>query len=372
MQRFATLSLHQRLVIPFLAITCLTHSTSIAQFSDPVGANEQYVPRHLLGLIHAPEVHQELKLSEGQIAKLEAFFAQVDGDWFRARNLPAEKNSAAIKQLEASAMKWFQANTSQTQQNRLKQIEMRAQGIRMLLRADLGRQLQMEPNQTSQLIELAKKTNEATQALQQATMKNAVTEELKTAVLDANTAERDSLSKIMQQTQMQKLQEILGAPFETSKLKRIFPMAPELIPVQNWINSNPLTLKQMRGKVVLLHFYAFQCHNCHANFDVYQRWHDKYGDDVVVLGIQTPETSAERDPASVKKAATEAKLKFPILVDLKSENWKKWSNTMWPTVYVIDKNGYIRQWWQGELRWQGATGDQTIEKLISELLAENS
>ncbi|HAC90510.1 MAG TPA: hypothetical protein DCF63_07725 [Planctomycetaceae bacterium] len=61
---------------------------------------------------------------------------------------------------------------------------------------------------------------------------------------------------------------------------------------------------------------------------------------------------------------------FPVLIDLKSENWNAWGNTMWPTVYVIDKKGYIRSWWQGELNWQGATGDKSIENLVDELLAE--
>lgn len=116
------------------------------------------------------------------------------------------------------------------------------------------------------------------------------------------------------------------------------------------MNSKPLTLKELRGKVVLVHFYAFQCHNCHANFEIYRRWHDQLrSKGVEVVGIQTPETPTERDPAAVKSAAAERKLEFPILVDLESKNWAAWGNTMWPTVYVIDKNGYIRHWWQGEL-----------------------
>jgi len=58
------------------------------------------------------------------------------------------------------------------------------------------------------------------------------------------------------------------------------------------------------------------------------------------------------------------------LVDVSSKNWDAWGNTMWPTVYVVDKNGYIRWLWQGELNWQGATGDKSIEKLVDELLEE--
>jgi peroxiredoxin len=91
---------------------------------------------------------------------------------------------------------------------------------------------------------------------------------------------------------------------------------------------------------------------------------------VVVIGIQTPETQPERDLTAICKAATDNRLEFPILMDLKSENWKAWGNTMWPTVYVIDKKGYLRHWWQGELNWQGATGDQTIERIADDLLKE--
>ncbi|MAE26582.1 MAG: hypothetical protein CMI64_13025, partial [Pedosphaera sp.] len=61
---------------------------------------------------------------------------------------------------------------------------------------------------------------------------------------------------------------------------------------------------------------------------------------------------------------------FPVLYDLEKENWNVWSNNVWPAVYVIDKRGYIRYWWLGELQWQGARGDKLIERLVSSLLLE--
>ena len=127
-----------------------------------------------------------------------------------------------------------------------------------------------------------------------------------------------------------------------------------------------MSLKQLRGKVVLVHFYAFQCHNCQANFDVYRRWHDRFGDDVVVVGIQTPETPDERRRDRVAAAVKLDDFKFPVIFDAASEHWKTWGNTMWPTVYVIDKEGYLRRWWQGELRWKGADTDQQLESFIEE------
>ena len=353
-----------------LAICIQSSLLAQSTTEDYAGENSKLIPRQLLSLVHAPEVHTELGLSSSQVAKLEKLFGEIDGYWFRARNLPADKQNKQLIALEGQFWKWSKANLDQKQQERLTQLEYRAQGVRMLLRKDLAEFLALKPTQTNKLVSLAQETNRVTEEMQKAMMKNAVTDVQKQAVLTANKAEADILKKLLTAEQFEKLSRALGQPFDTAKLKRIYPMAPELVPVQNWINSNPLTLKELRGKVVVLHFYAFQCHNCHANFGHYTKWHDEFGDDVVVLGIQTPETTRERDPSQVRAAAKERNLKFPIMVDLESKNWASWSNTMWPTVYVIDKNGYIRQWWQGELNWNGATGDQTIHGLISDLLDE--
>lgn len=87
-----------------------------------------------------------------------------------------------------------------------------------------------------------------------------------------------------------------------------------------------------------------------------------------MVGIQTPETADERDPQKVAAAVSEQGFEFPVLIDLKKGNWDTWGNTMWPTIYVIDRDGYIRFWWQGELNWQGAKGDEVIEDLVEKLL----
>lgn len=343
-----------------------------AQVESSRTETQGLVPRQLLGLVHAPEVHRELKLSPNQVRELEHLFSSIDSEWFRARNLPAEQQFATIQRLETTVRQWFQTYGSQAQRERVRQLEYQAQGIRMLLRPDLGQQLGLDAGQVSQLTELARRTHQAGVERNKARMRNEVSEEIQQSWSAANQAEQNALNSVVRPEQLRTLSQLLGEKFDVTQLKRIYPMAPELVPVENWINSRPLTLEQLRGKVVLLHFYAFQCPNCHANFEHYQKWHDEFGDQVVVLGIQTPETAMERDPKAVEMAARERGLEFPILVDLASENWKAWANTMWPTVYVIDKKGYIRQWWQGELNWNGATGDQTIHALITELLEESA
>jgi len=55
------------------------------------------------------------------------------------------------------------------------------------------------------------------------------------------------------------------------------------------------------------------------------------------------------------------------LFDGEAKNWQAWGNTMWPTVYIIDRDGFIRTWWQGELNWQGAEGEQQIRETIRKL-----
>ena len=91
---------------------------------------------------------------------------------------------------------------------------------------------------------------------------------------------------------------------------------------------------------------------------------------LVVLGIHTPETSNERNATLLRKDTRAQKLTFPIMADIQNKNWNAWGNSMWPTVYLIDKQGYVRYWWFGELKWQGNDGEKIFRQRIEELLAE--
>lgn len=331
------------------------------------------VPQVLLPLLHAPEVQQELKLSDSQITQLEQFFAKADGPWFRARILPAEEQSQVIAKLETLTHSWLSQHASAQQQQRLQQLEYQAQSVRSLLRTDVATAIDLADDQQQQLAQLAQDSDAAQKKLNAARTSGEAIEELESAATQAVKDERNALIKILKPDQLQTFTKLVGELFDTENLKRIYPMAPEFVPVEHWLNSPPLTMQAVRGQVVLVHFYAFECHNCHANFDVYQRWHKELTDQgVVVIGIQTPETAHERDPEAVKSAAQQRELEFPILIDLESKNWQAYGNTMWPTVYVIDKQGYIRHWWQGELRWKGTDGDKTIEAIVQQLLKEDS
>lgn len=331
------------------------------------------VPQVLLPLLHAAEVHQELKLSDAQIAQLEQLFVKADGPWFRARILPAQEQSEVIAKLESLTHSWITQHASAEQQQRLQQLEYQAQSVRSLLRTDVAKAVDMTDAQQQQLAQLAQETDAAKQKLSTARTSGEANGDLESTATEAIKSERNALVKILKPEQLQAFTKLVGELFDTENLKRIYPMAPEFVAVEHWLNSPPLTMQALRGQVVLVHFYAFECHNCHANFDVYQRWYKELADQgVAVIGIQTPETARERDPESVKSAAQQRELEFPILIDIESKNWKAYGNTMWPTVYVVDKQGYIRHWWQGELRWQGTEGDKAIEAIVQQLLKEES
>jgi len=184
--------------------------------------------------------------------------------------------------------------------------------------------------------------------------------------------ELDSVAEQLTAAQERRLGDLTGTAFDFSSVRRTYPLAPELAPDGvSWIQGGPLSLADLKGKVVAVHFYAFQCINCQRNLPHYKSWWQDYADrGLVVIGIQTPETAAERDLEQVRAAAKREEIKYPVLLDLESENWKRWSNTMWPTVYLIDKQGFLRRWWQGELNWQGGDGEQQMRRTIEQLLAE--
>jgi peroxiredoxin len=107
------------------------------------------------------------------------------------------------------------------------------------------------------------------------------------------------------------------------------------------------------------------------NYPWYRGWVKEFqDDDFVVVGIHTPETARERVVEDVKAKVKEEDLTFPILIDNDKKNWTAWGNTMWPTVYLIDKDGYVRTWWMGELNWKGAGAQNMMRDRIKKMLAE--
>ena len=149
--------------------------------------------------------------------------------------------------------------------------------------------------------------------------------------------------------------------------------APELVErdADQWLNSPPLKLSELRGQVVVLHFWTFGCINCIHNQPHYKNWHEKYSKKgVTLIGVHTPETDADRQIKNVRRSVKETGLKFPIVFDGDGRDWNAWGNRWWPSTYLIDKRGVVRYRWDGELNWKETKGELMMRKRIDELLAE--
>ncbi len=141
--------------------------------------------------------------------------------------------------------------------------------------------------------------------------------------------------------------------------------APDFIGGQQWFNSEPLTVSQLKGKVVLVDFWTYTCINCIRTLPYLKNWYKKYSDKgLVIIGVHTPEFEFEKEATNVAKAIKDFSLTYPIVQDNNYAIWNAYDNHYWPAHYLIDKNGKIRDTHFGE----GAY-DET-EKKIVELLNE--
>ncbi len=139
--------------------------------------------------------------------------------------------------------------------------------------------------------------------------------------------------------------------------------APELKGITGWINSPPLTLEELRGKVVLIDFWTYSCINCIRTLPYLEDWYSKYkGDGFVIIGVHTPEFEFEKDPDNVARAAKRLGVKYPIALDNNYATWNAYHNSYWPAHYLIDQEGRIRMEHFGE----GAYGE--TENAIRDLL----
>lgn len=143
--------------------------------------------------------------------------------------------------------------------------------------------------------------------------------------------------------------------------------APELVGISDWINSEPLKLADLKGKVVLVDFWTYTCINCIRTLPYLTMWHDKYGDKgLVIIGVHSPEFDFEKDLENVKKAVAKYSIKYPVALDNDHSTWRAFGNNYWPHKYLIDINGRIRYDHIGE------GGYDRTEMAIRELLKERA
>lgn len=140
--------------------------------------------------------------------------------------------------------------------------------------------------------------------------------------------------------------------------------APEFKGDHIWINSEPLKLDSLRGKVVLIDFWAFDCPNCAEAIPHVMELQKKYAKDgLVIIGVHAPRIDNEKDVAKIRQAVKTKQIPYPVVVDSKYEIWQDYLCDAWPNVFVLDQEGTIQLSHTGVGRYDG------IEKVIQKLLA---
>lgn len=120
------------------------------------------------------------------------------------------------------------------------------------------------------------------------------------------------------------------------------PAAPEFAGITHWFNSSPLSMQSLRGKVVLVDFWAFECVNCLHTLPHLKSLYARYKDQgLVVIGVHTPELQAERSRSNLARAIRQLGIEYPVAQDNNENTWNAWGSRYWPTQYLVDRNGRV-------------------------------
>ncbi len=131
-----------------------------------------------------------------------------------------------------------------------------------------------------------------------------------------------------------------------------------------WINGGPLTLKALKGKVVVIDFWAFDCEPCIETMPHVEALYDKYSQDgLVVIGVHTPRLDYEHDVSRLRQAVTRMGIKFPVVVDDKEKIFRDYLCDLWPSQFVIDRQGIVRYSHGGVGRYDD------MEEMVKNLLS---
>ncbi len=350
----------------FLAAAVALTRVDAAWAVDPYAGTDPYWV-----LLHEPAVIDELKLSQAQRQPYQKLIDELDLRFFPCRNKSPKNAQPELDAIIVEVRQKLKTVFTSSQNQRLTEILMLRSGTAALLQDDVAIRMRYTETQRKRIKEILSDTQTAATALERESGEGLARDRWERKYKELKTDEQNRLGKILKPDQRTTWNDLLGKPFDLSKLGQPAFKAPELVNTDDWINSSPLTLEKSRGKVVVIHFYACSCINCIHNYPWYVEWQKRFQDkDVVMIGIHTPETEGERNSANVRQKAAAAGFAFPVLIDGKCENWNAWGNSMWPSVYIIDRRGYVRSFWPGELKWQGNDGEKYMRDQIEKLLME--
>lgn len=138
---------------------------------------------------------------------------------------------------------------------------------------------------------------------------------------------------------------------------------PEFQGIAQWLNSDPLSIQDLKGNVVMIQFWTFSCINCQRTLPYVTKWHEQYAaKGLKIIGVHTPEFAFERDANNIKDAIQKHDIRYPVPVDNEFQTWKAYGNEYWPHLYLADRQGNLVYDHIGEGAY--AKTEQTIQKLL--------
>jgi cytochrome c biogenesis protein CcdA/thiol-disulfide isomerase/thioredoxin len=144
--------------------------------------------------------------------------------------------------------------------------------------------------------------------------------------------------------------------------------APDFTGIESWINTKndrPLTLADLRGKVVLLDFWTYSCINCLRTLPHLKAWDAAYRKaGLVIVGVHTPEFAFEHVVSNVRRATKDLGVRYPVAIDNDYKTWDAYQNAAWPTEYLIDRRGHVREIKEGEGDYDGT--ERKVRRLLGE------
>ena len=147
--------------------------------------------------------------------------------------------------------------------------------------------------------------------------------------------------------------------------------APDFTSGGQWLNSAPLHVSQLRGKVVIVNLWVYSCINCHVSLPTLQGWYGKYkAAGLEIVGIHTPEFDSDRPVKNVTASLLADHVTWPVMQDNNNATWNAYQSQGWPSFYIVDRRGVIQGIHVGEISSRFPDAIPGLETTIQRLLAE--
>ncbi|MDA1214872.1 MAG: hypothetical protein O2955_20410, partial [Planctomycetota bacterium] len=217
-------------------------------------------------LLHEPAVVEELQLTDKQFDAYQELLGELDLLFFPVRNKARDDAVAGLEKVVDQARRRLPAILQPSQLRRLNEILMWRLGTSALTQDDVAAKLQLDDSQRKRVQEIIEKIQVDVTAIEKEVSEGKPRAPLERKYTDLKTKEQKQIIRVLKTEQVDRWKKMLGTTFDVTQLGNTRFKAPPLVDTGEWMNSRPLALEELRGKVVVLHFYASGCINCIHNY----------------------------------------------------------------------------------------------------------